>query len=271
MLKSSSPRSTLRRTPALLLLTSALFFGVSYFTVRFPDVEGAFVGSYLSTLLIALPAVAGLWRYLGGRRAAVTLAALGLYGFAIETTGAVTGFPYGEFFYGDALGPKLAGHVPYLLPVSYVPLVIGAFAATAPAGRGNWLRNALYWVLGTTVLLTLVDGVLDPGAAYLGFWVWPGGGFYYGVPLSNYLGWLLSSALAAVVLLAAGRPRRASHGPPVPGMLDSLIIAVAFWAGVALWAGMLVPVVLGMVLFPYLLRRRAELRAGREAGYGRGG
>ncbi|MBA2443605.1 MAG: carotenoid biosynthesis protein [Rubrobacter sp.] len=260
----SAPNSllaVLRRTPALLLLASAVFFGVSYFTVRFPEVEGAFVGSYLSTLAIALPSFAGLWRYLGGRRAAAALVALGAYGFVIETTGTVTGFPYGEFFYGDSLGPKLAGHVPYILPVSYAPLVIGAFAATAPAGRRD--GSVLYWVLGTALLLTLVDGVLDPGAAYLGFWVWPEGGLYYGVPLSNYLGWLFSSGLAAVVLLAAGRPRRVAHGPPVPGMLDSLVLAVAFWVGVALWAGMLVPVVLGAVLFVYLLRRRALLRAAR--------
>jgi putative membrane protein len=244
-------------TPRLLLAASAFFFGAAYFTVRFPDTPGAGVGSFVSTLLIALPSFVALWRYLGPRGAIVSLLGLSAFGYVIETTGVATGLPYGTFYYGDSLGPKIVGLVPYLLPLSWIPLVLGAVAATAPNDKDN-TRRRVFWVLCAAVLLVLVDGVLDPGAASLGFWVWPEGGPYYGVPVSNYLGWLFSSSLAIAIVFALGR-RRWGGVPPPPGLLDSALVAVAFWVGVDLFSGLLFPAVLGAALFLYLIRRRVRL------------
>lgn len=249
------------RPPRLLLAASAFFFGAAYFTVRFPDTPGAGIGSFVSTLLIALPSFVALWRYLGPRGAVISILSLSAFGYAIETTGVATGFPYGPFYYGDSLGPRVAGLVPYLLPLSWVPLVLGAVAATAPEEDRDSTRHGVFWVLSAAVLLTLVDGVLDPGAASLGFWVWPEGGPYYGVPVSNYLGWLFSSSLAAAILLALGR-RRWGKVPPPPGLLDSTLVAVAFWVGVDLFSGLFFPAVLGAALFFYMIRRRARLASG---------
>ena len=260
------------RAPRLLLATSALFFGAAYFIVRFPDTPGAGVGSFVSTLLIALPSFVALWRYLGPRGAAISLLSLSAFGYAIETTGVATGFPYGPFYYGDSLGPRVAGLVPYLLPLSWVPLVLGAVAATAPEEDRDSTRHRVFWVLSAAVLLTLVDGVLDPGAASLGFWVWPEGGPYYGVPVSNYLGWLFSSSLAAAILLALGSGRWGKVPPP-PGLLDSILVAVAFWVGVALFSGLFFPAVLGVALYFCMLGRRARLASVLRVGVvrGRGG
>src|SRR5918999_241547 len=246
-----------RAAPRPLLAASVLFFGAAYLTVTFPHTPGAGVASFVSTFLIALPSFVALWQFLGPKRAILSLLCLSAFGYAIETTGVLTGFPYGPFYYGDALGPKVAGLVPYLLPLSWVPLVLGAVAATAPEGKAG-PRHRFLPILSAAVLLTLVDGVLDPGAASLGFWVWPEGGIYYGVPVTNYLGWLLSSMLAAAILLALGRRRWGSVSPP-PGLLDSLLVAVAFWIGVDFFSGLLFPAVLGWALFLYLLHRRARL------------
>ena len=241
-----------------MLLISAVFFGVAYFVVRFPGSPGQSAASYAATIAIATPAVVALFRYMGARRAAVALLVLSVFGYVIEGFGVATGLPYGSFFYGEALGPKLFGLAPYILPVSYVPLVIGAVAATGS-------RGILSWILKSALLLTLIDGVLDPGAASLGFWVWPEGGPYYGVPVSNYLGWLLSGALGSFLLLAAGR----WNGPPPPGLLDSIIVAAAFWTGVAVFAWLPIPALLGAASFAYLLRRRFQLSraTSRTGGY----
>ncbi|HZY66692.1 MAG: carotenoid biosynthesis protein [Actinomycetota bacterium] len=239
----------LRSTPQPLMLASAFFFVAAYSTFRFPDAPGAGALSYLATFAIALPAALALFRYLGPRRAGLSLLALAAFAYTIETIGVATGFPYGAFYYGDSLGPKALGLVPYLLPVSYLPLVIGAVAAAwGPRSRG-------FQILGAALLLTLMDGVLDPGAAALGFWVWAGGGLYYGVPFSNYLGWLLSGALAAAITLFVGRWKE----PPLPALLDSAIVAVAFWTGVSVFALLPVPALLGAGLFVYLLYRRSRL------------
>jgi putative membrane protein len=244
-----------RVLPRYLLAGSVALFLVSYFAARFTDFPGAWVGSYFSTVLIALPSFAALWRYMGSGRAAISLGVLAVFGFAIETTGTVTGFPYGPFFYGDSLGPKLAGHVPYILPVSYVPLVIGAVAACAPARTPAGLVRVSLWVAASALVLTLLDGVLDPGAAALGFWVWPDGGPYYGVPLTNYAGWLFSGALGCGLLVLAGRWR----GAPPGGLLDSGLLALAFWCGVSVFEGLLVPALLGAGLYGALLLRRFRL------------
>ena len=241
----------IRATPRPLILACALALGAAFFATSFPDVPGASAGSYVSTFLIALPSAVALFRYLGPQRATLSLLALSAFGYAIETVGVATGFPYGPFYYGDALGHKLAGLIPYLLPISYAPLVLGAVAASWGVPRRTLHAPA------AALLLVVMDAVLDPGAAALGFWVWPEGGAYYGVPLSNYAGWLLSGLLAATILLATGRW---TYAPP-PGLLDSAIIALSFWTGVAAISGMAVPTLLGVTLSLFLLARRSRLRS----------
>jgi putative membrane protein len=196
-----------------------------------------------------LPSAVALFRYLGPRRATLSLLAISILAYAIEAIGVTTGLPYGTFYYGDALGPRLVGIVPYLLPLSYAPLVVGAVAVA----WGTRLR--LLHLVHATLLLVWIDAVLDPGAASLGFWVWPQGGVYYGVPLSNYAGWLLSGALATTLLLATGR----WFETPRPALLDSATIATSFWTGVAILSGTILPALLGVTLFAYLLERRSHL------------
>lgn len=239
-----------RNTPRPLILACTLAPVAAFFAVRYPDMEGASLGSYLSTILIALPSTVALFRYLGPRRATLSLISLSAFGYAIEAIGVATSFPYGAFYYGDALGPTLAGLVPYLLPLSYAPLVVGAVAA-------SWgTRPRLLHVLYATLILVWMDAVLDPGAAVLGFWVWPEGGAYYGVPLTNYAGWLLSGALATTLLLGTGTWSET----PEPALLDSASIATSFWTGVAILSGMIVPSLLGLLLLAFLLGRRSYLR-----------
>jgi len=241
----------LRATPAPLLLFATLSFAAAFFAVRFPDVPGASAGSYVSSVLLSLPAFVALWAHLGPRRAAAAALVVSAFAYAIESVGVATGFPYGPFSYGEALGPKLFGLVPYLLPVTYVPLVIGAAAAAwGPPRLAPRVAIA-------ALLLVLTDGVLDPGATALGFWTWTEGGPYYGVPLVNSAGWLLSGAVSSALLLSIGR----AHTPPPPGALDSAILSLAFWTGAAVFSSLAFPAALGCVLFALSLARRAQLKA----------
>ena len=200
-----------RHFPRLLVVSCAFLFISGYFVVRFPDVEGASYASYGFNLLIALPAFIALVRQLGAARGTVALVAVALFGYLIEGFGVATHLPYGEFYYGEPLGPRMFDLVPYLLPLSYVPLVIGAVAMVA--GAGTIARRI---ILGGLALV-VIDGVLDPGAVSLGFWIWPDGGPYYGVPLSNYVGWLISGLIAsALVFVIGGRRLTAGPGSGVP-------------------------------------------------------
>jgi uncharacterized membrane protein len=114
----------------------------------------------------------------------------------LENTSILTGFPFGHYYYTSGLGPKLF----------LVPLVIGL----AYFGTGY-----LAWVLATV----LIGEVRPKGSAFTTFtvpfiasfmmvawdlgmdptsstirhsWIWEQGGGYFGVPLTNYLGWFFT-------------------------------------------------------------------------------
>jgi putative membrane protein len=94
----------------------------------------------------------------------------------------------------------------------------------------------------------------------LGFWLWADGGPYYGVPLSNYAGWLLSGLCAAAILTLIGG-RGITDRPALPGLLDSLLLSLSFWLGVCIFSALVFPALLAAALLAFLVRRRIRLAA----------
>ncbi|MET7946734.1 carotenoid biosynthesis protein [Micromonospora sp. NPDC005324] len=143
----------------------------------------------------------------GPRVAAALVAVATGGGFAIEAIGVATGVPFGSYDYSGELGPKLAG-VPLIIPLAWTwmawPAWLAAVRLTGGSGPtvGRWVgRIAL-----ATVGLAAWDLFLDPQMVAEGYWVWrdatpalPG---LAGIPVSNYLGWLLF----AVLMMSALRP-----------------------------------------------------------------
>jgi len=99
-----------------------------------------------------------------------------------------------------------------------------------------------------------MDIVLDPGAVALGFWSFGEGGFY-GVPLTNYAGWVLS-ATVAVFLLDASLDRDAllRRLESCEFMLDDMVSFVILWGGINLWFGSLVPALVALLFGAGLVR-----------------
>jgi putative membrane protein len=150
----------------------------------------------LGTLVMRLPLIAGIAPLLD-RRAALGLGVLVAYAFAIELIGVTTGWPYGSFEYTTELGPMFAG-VPLGLPVFFVPLVLNSYLLCLLL-LGDAAKRRSARLLSVIVTVLCMDLVLDPGAVAVGFWTYHGG-LYYGVPLSNYLGWVLSATVSVVLL-----------------------------------------------------------------------
>ena len=173
------------------------------------------------------------------RRALGWIGVLMAYTYLIEGVGVATGWPYGEFAYTVDLGPMLAG-VPVALPVFFIPLVMNAYLLCLLL-LGS--RADSVWARLATVIPAVVamDVVLDPGAVALGFWDF-GGGAFYGVPLSNYAGWVLSAVVAVVTLdrafSSAGIRERLRD---CDFMLDDMVSFVILWGGINVWYGNLLP------------------------------
>ena len=240
--------------------TISVFFPLNGIVLLLASAEGvlpaplAFNGLLilLGTLVMRSPLVVGVLP-ITDRRAAAGVGALTLYAYGIEFLGVHTGVPYGEFFYGVDLGP-IVGGVPLGLPVFFVPLVMNSYLLCLLL-LGERAARAGVRLLAVIATVLTMDVVLDPGAVALGFWVYPGGGAFYGVPLSNYAGWVLS-ATVAVVALDWGYDRRALRArlDDCEFLLDDLVSFVILWGGVNAWFGNWIPVAFAALFGVGLLR-----------------
>jgi putative membrane protein len=205
------------------------------------------------TAVMRLPLIAGVVPLLD-RRGAIGLLGLTGFAYAIELVGVVTGVPYGEFAYLIDLGPMVLDAVPVGLPVFFLPLVVNSYLLVVlllgPRATSAGLR-----VGGTLLAVLAMDLVLDPGAVGLGFWAYEAGGWYYGVPLSNFAGWLLSGTVSVAVFDAIlARGPLLDRLEQVPFMLDDVLSFVLLWGGVNLYFGHLWPATVAGLLGLGLLR-----------------
>jgi uncharacterized membrane protein len=137
----------------------------------------------------------------GVRRALVLFVACNAIAFAMENLGTATGFPFGVYHF------EVGADLPHvgLIPIVVGPLWFGAgyfswvVASILLDGADRQLDRPFNLVALPVVaafVMTQWDLVMDaPNATIAKAWIWHDGGGVFGVPLSNYLGWLLTSWL----------------------------------------------------------------------------
>jgi uncharacterized membrane protein len=121
--------------------------------------------------------------------------------FTMENIGAATGFPFGHYHF--EVGSDL-------IHVGAIPIIVGplwfGMGYFAWVVAGTLLGGAHRRLMGKIELIALPvvaafvmaqwDVVMDPPEATISkAWIWHDGGAHFGVPISNYLGWLLTSWL----------------------------------------------------------------------------
>ncbi|KUG20561.1 hypothetical protein ASZ90_009698 [hydrocarbon metagenome] len=245
-----TPLRVIRVTRTAVLIASALaLFIAGYSVVRFdtgldiPLVSGLFI------LALALPSYLALLRWLGPAPGLFLLVALSVLPVIVEALAIVTGVPYGEFSYSPDLGYRVFSLVPWTMAFAYLPMLLGSFTAAS-----HLVGNApLRLIAGSAAFLVLVDLAVDPALVHAGFWEWPGGGLYYGIPAANFFGWFLTGALYSGILYRIAQGRL-STGSPVPAAVaGSLLLILSLWTGYLLWVGFLLPFFIGLVLLLALL------------------
>jgi putative membrane protein len=114
-------------------------------------------------------------------------------GNLVENIGVTTGFPFGRYYFVELMGPKLF-HVPVLLGLAYIGMAYVSWRVArliqgrsdAPLAGGRLFTLPLL----ASAIMTAWDLAQDPvWATVLHGWVWRDGGPWFGVPVSNYLGW----------------------------------------------------------------------------------
>lgn len=231
----------------VFLATGAFFMA----NVQLP--EWSHYLSAANVLLFALPSFWALKMWLAWQKAIALIVILSTYALSIETIAILTGFPYGHFGYSEHLGFKIFGEVPWTIAFAWTPLVLCAYAAAR-----SLFVSRLRRIVFSTFLLVAFDMVIDPGAVLLGFWQYPNGGVFYGVPFSNFLGWLVSGAIGSLILETAVSYFRPFLPPPVQ-LGSSAFFILVFWTSLAAFAGLGVPAAIGgaFALAMYLWYRRS--------------
>lgn len=150
------------------------------------------------TVIMRLPLISGV-KPLINKKSSTGILLLILYSYLIEFIGVITDWPYGSFEYGISLGPMIYGLVPLALPIFFLPLVINSYLLVIQVGGKK--SDKIYWRIPMVIMMVLLlDIILDPAAVSLGFWLYNEGGVFYGVPVSNFLGWILSASVTVGVL-----------------------------------------------------------------------
>ena len=120
-------------------------------------------------------------------------------GMATEIIGVNTGLLFGNYQYGQVLGPKLYG-VPLLIGFNWFNIVFcsgSLIIQCIDILRTKWNVNltattfTIAVILGGAAIATGFDIILEPVAVKLNFWSWENGH----IPLFNYICWFIISAI----------------------------------------------------------------------------
>lgn len=165
-----------------------------------------YVFAFLAVFVVAGVADLG-WRRTLGFSACVWPVAL-----VAEFSSTRTGFPFGLYHYtGLTRGRELfIADVPFIDALSFIFLAYAAFCLARLALAG---RAVARWVmaLAAGVLMMALDVVIDPLAVrgdrwFLGpLFAYDEPGAYFGVPLSNFWGWVIVGTAGVGAYLALGK------------------------------------------------------------------
>ena len=190
----------------------------------------------VSILVLAVHAVVAL----GWAEAAIFAATCLAITFAVENVGATTGFPFGRYAFLVGAGLPHIGVIPIIVGPLYFAMGYASWVIAnllvGPRVERPQTRYALFAVpLVAAFVMTQWDVVMDPAGSTLDkAWAWYDSGGYFGVPLSNFLGWLLVTWLYFQVFAAFARMRRAKAAyPSRPRWFWALPILLYFAAGLS--------------------------------------
>jgi len=165
------------RIPAALLISSYLF---GMLVIAHGLLDG-FV--YLTGFHLLFSAILLLFshRPMPSTRIWTWLGICYLFGWSAEYIGVHYKWLFGEYTYGDVLGPKLWA-IPLIIGVNWI-LVVYAICATLNMFMST--VNRIVKIIIAAIALVALDYLIEPVAIKLDFWTWALGH----PPAQNFIGW----------------------------------------------------------------------------------
>ncbi|WP_337172501.1 carotenoid biosynthesis protein [Gemmatimonas aurantiaca] len=297
-----TPPTSLLRVAVLALVAHAVFSAFSAFAfatflvppypewLQTPTNQRAMAigytwGGQTTVVLGAIAGLAFLMHAIGKRLALITFVVAFVLALSSELAGTATGFPFGAYGYTDQLGYKIGGLVPFNIPTSWFYMLVASLAIcgrTLAARDDN--ASKWWWSLVASLVLTAWDVSMDPAMVKTRHWLWLGGDlsdapallrligtpFFFGMPLTNWLGWILTGVLVARAMLAIVPPTTwarqvAPHTLPlVLYAVNGLLPLTICFAQDMVLAGVLGTIAMGLPLL-LAFRRRLPQHATQHA------
>jgi putative membrane protein len=227
---------------AISLIIAAFFVANVKISPQLANISAIFI------IALSIPCFAAMLMWLGLKKGLASIVVLSIYALAIETLAIITGFPYSPFHYTDLIGTKIFGYTPFTVPFAYVPLFVGCIYLAAINSENKYIL-----ILKSVLLVLIADLVLDPAAVSIKFWIYEYNGIFYGVPLQNFIGWIITGILAAIVSLLLFGNELLEKKPHA--LVSSLFLILSFWTAICIFRQLWFPGIIGVLLILFILRQ----------------
>ena len=143
-----------------------------------------------------------------GRVAAIKMFLIGIVGaFLFEE---FVGLQSGLYEFTELMGPKI-DKAPLAIGLSWMAvfymgwLMANLVCDGAPSPRHNSIPRIIVKALVAALIVSATDLVADPVSVEGGLWVWYDGGPFFGVPYSNYIGWVIVGTVILSIIGCANK------------------------------------------------------------------
>lgn len=165
----------------LLIAFLVIFYSVGTIGILTPSVTDQFLElSFLNLMLSMLVVV--LARNSKMKEFILFLLLCFSVGMLAELIGTKTGLLFGNYSYGDNLGPKFFG-VPFVIGFNWGILIVGSASLV-----NRFSLPLIIKVIFAALLMTGLDYLMEPVAIESDYWSWEGE-----IPLYNYICWFVVS------------------------------------------------------------------------------
>ena len=180
-----------------LFVYSGIIFPILGDSITLPEIPG---GVEIKTIFMLSFSLFHAWYFIGWRKTLIFFVITAGISWGYEQVGVETGLIYGNYHYTDYLGEKI-GHVPIIIPLAWFMMIYPSYiiANMIFSGKALFRQNKISQIillsLLSAIIMTAWDFVIDPylSGPTVNAWVWENGGEYFGIPIHNFFGWILTT------------------------------------------------------------------------------
>lgn len=180
-----------------LFIYSSVIFPILEDSISLPEIPG---GIGIKTIFMLIFSLFHAWYMIGWKKTLVFFVITAGVSWGYEQVGVETGLIYGDYHYTDYLGYKM-GHVPIIIPLAWFMMIYPSYIianmifSKKPLLNQNKISQIIVLSLLSAIVMTAWDFVVDPyfSGPMVNAWTWEKGGAYFGIPIHNFFGWILTT------------------------------------------------------------------------------